>query len=472
MTTSVTNSVEFATGTPISMAYYMSGGKYHLAKHLLYVNNILLDAVAKKKRRIIINMPPRHGKSELICKYFPVWYLGNNPDKKVFITMHSSDLANKYGGWTRDLFLDHGKNLFGLDVSKSTKSKSSWEISRHSGGVEAHGWKGSITGKGADLLIIDDLIKNHEEAFSPTYRESMKNWFASTAFSRLSPNGIVIVVMTRWHYDDIAGYLQETYPDSWEVVNFPAIAEEDDVLGRKKGDVLWPQRFDEEYIQEQKEIQGSFFTSLYQQKPVLTNSIIFDPSNWQYYNEKPIEMRKKLDFVIQVWDTAFKESETNDYSVCLTVGIDKDNYYLLDVYRAKINFNALERNVVRLYEFWEPNKVYVEDAGSGQSLIQVMPYRHKISIKGVKAMNKVVRANMVSSPLENKSVYLPKGMSWLTDFINELARFPSGKFDDQVDVYTMAMQILMKIIKTMNKGAKRYSTPKKINKKSITEGFM
>lgn len=470
--TSVTNSLEFATGTPISMAYYMTDGKYHLAKHLLYVNNILLDAVAKKKKRIIINMPPRHGKSELVCKYFPVWFLGNNPNKKVFITMHSSDLANKYGGWTRDLFVEYGKELFGLGVSKSTKSKSSWEISGYNGGVEAHGWKGSITGKGADVLIIDDLIKNYEEAFSATYREAMKNWFASTAFSRLSPNAIVILIMTRWHYDDIAGYLQETYPDTWEVINFPAIAESDDVIGRKKGDLLWPERFGKEYIEEQMRVQGSFFNSLYQQKPVATSSLIFDPNNWQYYKQKPMDLRKKLDYVIQVWDTAFKENETNDYSVCLTIGIDKNHYYLLDIFRKKINFNELEKNVVRLYEYWEADKLYVEDAGSGQSLIQIIPYRYSISVKPVKTMNKVVRANMVSSPLENKSVYLPMNMSWVTDFINELARFPSGKHDDQVDVFAISMQILMKLMESISKGAKSYSSPKKKTKQSITEGFM
>lgn len=469
--TSVTNSVEFATGTPISMAYYMSEGKYHLAKHLMYVNNILLDAVAKKKKRIIINMPPRHGKSELICKYFPVWYLGNNPDKKVIISMHSSDLANKYGGWTRDLFDRYGADLFGLKVSKSTKAKSGWEIANHYGGLEAHGWKGSITGKGADVFIIDDLVKNHEEAFSPTYRQSMQDWFSTTAFSRLSPNGIMVLVMTRWHYDDIAGYLQENYPDTWEVINFPAIAETDDVLGRKKGDLLWPERFGKEYIEEQRIVQGSFFSSLYQQKPVATTSLIFDPSNWQYYKQKPKGMRKKLDYVIQVWDTAFKENETNDYSVCLTIGIDKTSYYILDVFRKKLNFNDLEKNVVRLYEYWEANKLYVEDAGSGQSLIQIIPYRYGISVRPVRTMNKVVRANMVSSPLENREVFLAMGASWVTDFINELARFPSGKHDDQVDVFAIAMQILMKLIESIAKGAKSYSSPKK-TKQSITEGFM
>ena len=452
----------------------MSDGKYHLAKHLLYVNNVLLDAVAKKKRRIIINMPPRHGKSELVCKYFPVWLLGNYPDRKVIITMHSSDLANKYGGWTRDLFVEFGQKLFGLTVSKSTKSKSSWEVAGHRGGLEAHGWKGSITGKGADLLIIDDLIKNHEEAYSTTYRESMKNWFASTAFSRLSPNAIVIVIMTRWHYDDVAGYLIETFPDMWEVINFPAIAETNDVLDRKPGDLLWKERFDQVYIDEQKLIQGAFFTSLYQQKPVVTNSVIFNPKNWDYYTERPKEMRKKLDFVIQVWDTAFKENENNDYSVCLTIGIDKNYYYLLDVFREKINFNLLESKAVELYKIWQPDQLCIEDGGSGQSLIQVLPYHYSIPVKPIKPMNKVVRAHMVSSPLENRETLLPKNASWITDFINELARFPSGKHDDQVDVFTIALQKLSKVKAALALGTSSYSSSRerKTTKQSITEGFM
>jgi predicted phage terminase large subunit-like protein len=452
----------------------MSEGKYHLAKHLLYVNNALLDAVAKKKRRIIINMPPRHGKSELICKYFPVWYLGNNPDKKVIISMHSGDLANKYGGWTRDLFDRFGEELFGLRVSKSTKAKQGWEIANHLGGLEAHGWKGSITGKGADVFILDDLIKNHEEALSPTYRLSMQYWFSTTAFSRLSPNGIMIVVMTRWHYDDIAGYLQEKYPDTWEVINFPAIAENDDILGRKKGDVLWPERFGHKFIEEQKEMQGAFFNALYQQKPMITNATIFDSRNWQYFTERPKEIRSKLDYVIQVWDTAFKTEESNDFSVCLTIGIDKNYHYILDIYRDKITFHNLERRAVELFEYWQADALYVEDAGSGQSLIQVLPVSYGISVQAVKPMNKVVRAQMASSPLENKEVLLPQNTSWANDFINELARFPSGKHDDQVDVYSIAIQILKKYRQALIRGKSSYSSPKKskASRTSITEGFI
>ena len=456
------------------MAYYMSEGKYHLAKHLRYVNNALLDAVAKKKKRIIINMPPRHGKSELICKYFPVWYLGNNPDKKIILSMHSGDLANKYGGWTRDLFERFGEDLFGLKVSKSTKAKQGWEIANHSGGLEAHGWKGSITGKGADVFILDDLIKNHEEALSPTYRQSMQYWFSTTAFSRLSPNGIMIVVMTRWHYDDIAGYLQEKYPDTWEVINFPAIAEADDILGRKKGDVLWPKRFGPEFIEEQKKMQGVFFNALYQQKPIITNSLIFNPKHWDYYKERPMSLRNKLDYVIQVWDTAFKENENNDYSVCLTIGIDHNYYYILDVFRDKINFNLLESKAVASYKYWKPDKLCIEDGGSGQSLIQVLPFHYGISVMKIKPMNKVVRAHMVSSALENREILLPKDTIWAVDFINELARFPSGKHDDQVDVFTIALQILLKVKANIAIGTGSYSQGRESKriKQSITEGFM
>jgi hypothetical protein len=222
-------------------------------------------------KRLLITMPPRHGKSEFASKYFPAWYLGTFPDRRVILTSYEADFAMTWGRKVRDLLHEFGPAVFGVSVRSDSTAANRWGIEDNTGGMDTAGVGGPITGKGAHLLIIDDPVKNAEEAASETMRNKAWDWYVSTAYTRLEPAGAVILIQTRWHSDDLAGrilaHAAET-GERWDVVNLPAMAEEGDVLGRESGEPLWPERFDLDALERiRATLGGYYFAALYQQRP-------------------------------------------------------------------------------------------------------------------------------------------------------------------------------------------------------------
>ncbi len=388
-------------------------------------------------------MPPRHGKSELISRYFPAWYLGTYPDRRIILVSYEAGFAASWGRKTKELLEEYGEDLFGIKLNRLSNSAYRWDVADHEGGLNATGVGGAITGKGANVLIIDDPVKNDEQANSKTYRDKTYDWFRATAYTRLEPGGAIIVIMTRWNFDDLAGRLLND-PDSddkWEVIDFPAIAKEDDILGRKEGEALWPYRYSLKKLQSIKKQIGSYwFNALYQQQPIASEYQIFKSQWWQEYLDLP-----DYSILIQSWDTAFKEKEQNDFSVCTTWALTKNGYYLVDYWRGKVLFPDLQRQVVMQYNKYKPNVVLIEDAASGQSLIQVLQRETKIPIKAVKAMkDKVTRAHLVTPLFEAGKIFVPKDAVFLADIINECSEFPYGNHDDIVDSITQALDFLRK----------------------------
>ena len=249
--------------------------------------------------------------------------------------------------------------------------------------------------------------------------------------------------MTRWNFDDLAGRLlnDPESDDKWEVIDFPAIAKEDDILGRKEGEALWPQRYSLKKLQSIKKQIGSYwFNALYQQQPIASEYQIFKSQWWQEYLDLP-----DSSILIQSWDTAFKEKEQNDFSVCTTWALTKSGYYLVDYWRGKVLFPDLQRQVVMQYNKHKPNVVLIEDAASGQSLIQVLQRETKIPIKAVKALrDKVTRAHLATPLFEAGKIFVPKDAGYLADIINECSEFPYGNHDDIVDSITQALDFLRK----------------------------
>ena len=191
-------------------------------------------------------MPPRHGKSELCSVYLPAWYLGTHPERRVILAGHEADFAASWGRRVRDVLEEHGRQLFGARVRADSAAANRWDLVGHAGGMVTAGVGGTITGRGADLLVIDDPHKSAEETGSVTYRERVWDWYRAVARTRLEPGAGVVVVQTRWHEDDLAGRLladAESEGDRWQVLSLPAVAEDDDPLGRSVGDPLWPERF-------------------------------------------------------------------------------------------------------------------------------------------------------------------------------------------------------------------------------------
>lgn len=434
--------------------------------HLLVLNRKLIDIAAGRLFRLMVFMPPQHGKSEMISRFFPAWYLGTFPDRRVILASYEADFASTWGRKARDLLEEHGPSFFGIQVSHSSSAASRWDIERHSGGMVTAGARGAITGKGANLFIIDDPVKNHEQAVSPLYQERNYDWYRSVARTRLRKGAAVIVVMTRWHENDLAGKLlqdAESDGEKWDVLKLSALAKENDPLGRKEGEALCPELHDKEYLQETRRSIGTFWWSaLYDQEPSPDEGGIFKRWWWKFWQPagaslppvpikdkdgkvieiEPVTLPGKFDMQAQSWDMAFKDTQSSAYVVGQVwgkVGADK---YLLDQDREKRDFVSTMAAVVSLtVKFPKAKHKWIEDKANGPAVISAL----QKEIAGLIAIephgSKVARAYAVSPQVESGNVYLPHPAvaPWVWDFIKECLAFPNASYSDQVDAMTQAL---------------------------------
>lgn len=375
-----------------------------------------------------------------ISETFPSWFIGRNPSRRVICASYGESLAQRFGKLNRRKIEEFGQSVFGISLSREKSSMTDWDIEGYRGGMISVGIGGSITGQGADLLIIDDPIKNRKEANSETYRNMVWNEWQNTLLTRLHPGGAVIIILTRWHEDDLAGRLLSTEPDKWEVLSLPAEAEEHDILGRKPGDPLWPEHgFDRAWIEDTKKAVGSqVWAALYQQRPAPAEGSILKRNWWQFYRQPP----QQFDEVLQSWDCSFKDADTSDYVVGQVWGRVGANKYLLDQVRGKMDLPATMQAIRTLSAKWPQARAkLIEDKANGPAVIQLL----KKEIPGLIPVNpeggKIVRASAVSPDIEAGNVYLPEPMiaPWVHDFIEECAAFPNGANDDQVDAMTQAL---------------------------------
>ena len=403
-------------------------------------------------------MPPRHGKSELTSKYFPAWYLGNFPDRRIIISSYEADFAASWGRKSRDVLEEWGSKLFGIKIRSDSSAGNRWDIENHDGGVNTAGVGGPIIGKGAHVLIIDDPVKNAEEANSKTMREKIWEWWKSTAYTRLEPGGAVILIMTRWHEDDLAGRIlaeMENGGESWKEVCLPALAEENDPIGRVPGEALFPERYNETAIQEiQKTIGGYWFSALYQQRPSPAEGKIFKRSWFRYFT---IEIHEKEKYyllhtetgvkriesnkcsIFQTCDPAATESEQSDYFVLSTWAMTPEkDLLLLDVFRERAETTKHEFIMKSQYQLWKPNFQGVENRTFGLNIIQGLK-KTGLPIRPLKAdSDKISRAWTVAARYEIGAVYHLLNAPWLADIEKELLDFPNGVHDDFVDTASYA----------------------------------
>ncbi len=445
-----------ATATPALFAQHVSGGTWLPAKHLRLLSDKLHDVATGKSSHLMIFMPPRHGKSELTSKYFPAWYLGHFPDKRVILTSYEADFAATWGYKARNLLIEHG-HLFGIRVSNDSSARNRWDIEGHAGGMSTAGVGGAITGKGADLFIIDDPVKNAEEANSRTHREKAHAWYRSTAYTRLEPDGAIIIIQTRWHEDDLSGRLLSEEPDKWEVISLPAIAEEGDPLGRMPGEPLFPRRYDKAKLMEGKQTLGSYwFSALYQQRPQDEEGAIFKRQYFKYFEVTPDEyilhtgdntknIQKTKCKIFQTCDPAASTKNTADYFVLATWAQTPDNELLLvDLIRTRLEGPEQINLFKTAFSTWSPVFQAVESAGVGKTLYQML-VREGLPIRELKPdKDKVTRALPAAARMEAGTIYFKRGAPWLVDYEDELTTFPTGAHDDQVDVTSYAVQNIFK----------------------------
>lgn len=414
-----------------------------------------LEAVARGEiKRLIISMPPRHGKTDLASLRFAPWFLGQKPNLNIVQATYAAEFAEENGKKSRNILASKIYNDIFPDVklAKDSKAVSRWQTN-HGGSYYAVGVGGPLTGRGANILLIDDPHKNRAEAESPVMRDNVWDWFTSTAYTRLEDNGSIIVIMTRWHEDDLAGRLLKGI-EHWEYLSLPAIAEIDEPY-RQAGDPLWPEKFDLHALNNIKDAIGSReWISLYQQRPSAAEGEIFKRDWWKYCKrdfDKDVRhdpFLPKFLSIVQSWDTAFKAKTHNDWSVCETWGMAADGYYLLDVWRKRVEFPELKKAAKDLGAKYRPNVIYVEDKASGQSLIQELQRDTRLPILGCNPdSDKIARAYAVTPMIKAGNVYICEG-DWNSDFIDEHAIFPNGVHDDQVDSTTQALAEMLLNVKT------------------------
>ena len=409
-------------------------------------HRVMADAFNKiakgELKRLIINMPPRHTKSEFASHLFPAWYLGKFPDRKVIQTAHTAELAVGFGRKVRNLVgSDDYQGVF-QDVSLASDSKAAgrWSTNKN-GEYFAIGVGGAVTGKGADILIIDDPHSEQEAALNdPSIYDKTYEWYTSGPRQRLQPGGSICVVMTRWSKKDLTGQIlkssiQRGGSDEWEVIELPAIL--------PSGKPLWPGFWPIDQLEALKsELPVPKWSAQYQQDPTSEEGALIKREWWKEWDKKS---PPRCEFVIQSWDTAFLAKETADYSACTTWGVfyDEDgnsNIILLDALQERLEFPDLKARAFDMYKEFEPDAFIVEAKASGSPLIfelrrMGIPVNEYTPSRG---RDKVARVNAVSDLFSSGLVWAPK-TRWADEVIEQFAAFPAGDHDDLVDSGTQAL---------------------------------
>ncbi|MCH7936559.1 MAG: phage terminase large subunit [Proteobacteria bacterium] len=414
-----------------------------------YRHNWHIDAVAwhleqcmqGKIRRLIITLPPRNLKSICASVAFPAWVLGLDPARRIIVVSYSEDLAKKHSRDSRAVMEDSWyRALFPwtrLDPRKNTELEF---VTTRRGFRLATSVGGTLTGRGGNIIIIDDPLKP-TDAMSEAKREAVKQWYNGTLYSRLDSKAddVIILVMQRLHVDDLVGHVLEQEP--WVHLNLAAIAESsqriqtgpETFIDRRAGDILHPEHESRETLDDIKSVLGTYaYSAQYLQSPVPAGGTMIKWSWFRFYDEVP--PLGENDRIIQSWDTASKAGELHDYSVCTTWQEYGGGYYLNHVFRERLEYPDLKRQVIAQAERFEADVVLIEDKGSGINLIQDLNDDGLIRpIPMTPEGDKVIRMSAQSAKIEAGYVYLPKDAPWLQDFQTEILQFPHGRHDDQVD---------------------------------------
>lgn len=500
--------------SPKIFAEFISDGSWKPAPHLDYINDKLLQISNREISKLTVNLPPRHGKSEFISTYYLLWYAMTYPSHNVIFVSYNNSIASFFGKKLIGLIERYGEK-YGIKVSKRSKSSKEFTLEiqnqnqkselKIGGTYSFTGIGGSLTGKGAQLIIIDDPIKNNTDAFSSKKRNGIWEWYQSTLFTRLEPNSVIIVVMTRWHKDDICGklfalsdkflssmrdervihskYFEEVesndekplcHPPSqpqsqpidlplinshkmiWNRVVLPAIAEENDEIGREIGNVLWQERYDINDMLEIKETLGEYwFSAMYQQSPILANGEIFKKEDFRYFTEINGVFVTNMNLINQekfscnhftyyiTVDLAMSKSSKADYTVLLVFAVSPENkIFIVEIFREKVSPTQHLDLVKSYFDKYKPNLIGIEKVQYQTALIEEA-MKHGLPIKElIPRGEKWVRALPIAARMKSGSVYFKTNTDWLDEFESELINFPSGDHDDQADALSYITQLI------------------------------
>lgn len=429
--------------------------RYDAAKHHKLICRKLEALATRKIKRLMIFAPPRHGKSEICSIRFPAWYMGLHPEHQIITSSYAAQLAGDFGRKVRNLIqTDEYRQLFpNVELATDSQAANRWHTN-HGGSFLAVGVQGGATGHGADLFLIDDPVKDAEEADSELVRDKVWDWYKTVATTRLMPNAAICVIQTRWHEDDLSGRLldvMEKDGEQWTIISLPAICDsDDDAVGRKIGEALWPNRYPLSRLEEVRTVLTSgsgnrFWSALYQQKPTPDEGDFFHKDWIKYYDERPAIENLTI---YATSDYAVTE-KGGDYTVHTIFGVDPNaDIYILDVYREQAGTEEWVNAQIAMMNEWRPFE-WVGEAGQieksvgpflRQRMTETNTYCNITALPSIGS--KTQRAQSIRGRTSMGKVYFPRHAHWVDDAVSEMLHFPAGKHDDFVDTLSLLGRIL------------------------------
>lgn len=440
--------------SPATFAAKCSHGLWKPYRHLAYTSNRIVDMIERDTcDLLIVEQPVRHGKTELCSRWTPAWYVLRYGGT-VGLASYEADFAATHGRRAREIVTEWGPR-FGVEIDNTSKASHRWEVKGHKGGMWAAGAGGPITGKGAELLIVDDPIKSAEEADSQVMRDNLWDWWLSTFLTRREPKAKVVVIMSRWHTDDlVARLLRNPGTMRIERVRLPALAEEGDALGRREGEALCPERYNAAELADKREQHGPrVWAAMYQQRPVLAGGAMFKRQHFRYYTrhnrgdetfnilgETTVDDADCWRFATM--DPAYTARRKSDYTVLCVWAVaptDPPALMLLDVRRVRVQATDHVPMVESAWEMWQPAWIGIEKQAANQPVFDEIKRRGVVVIElNPYSRNKYSRAESAAALVESGRVFFPESAPWLGEFEDEILNFPVGAYDDQVDCLAYA----------------------------------
>lgn len=424
---------------------YVTEGDHKPFPHHRIICEALDRALHGTSKRLIIAAPPAHAKSVYSSHNFPGLWLGRNPKDKVIAASHTTEFAEDVGRKVRALVNNPlYQKLFDIKISPDSRAAARWETTA-GGTYYSTSVKGSVVGRRANLILVDDPYKSKEVAYSPAERKKISEWYFTDVVPRLLPNGAIVIIATRWHEDDLTGEILKKSErgeiEPFELISLPAICEEPekDPMGRSYGEALWAQQYPTSKL---KEIQGGLlpdeWNALYQQRPRPAETGEIKREWFIKFDKLPAEEGPFLKVVS--WDTAGTANERSDFTVGIAcaISLKTRKFYLTDMYRKQVTFETLMREVPAFNRIHEAQAVLVENKGTGQSLIQVLRSsgQNIIPIQPQKLGDKEFRFELAVPALEAGRIHIPKNGGWIAQFMEEVLTFPGGNHDDVVDAFS------------------------------------